>query len=119
MRRITHLSIALLSVSVVLFCGCTRKNSVSPARQGVMDLTQWNFGTDGIVQLDGEWEFYWQKLLEPADFEGKAPPGMTGFFNIPGYWNGHEVNGKSLKGDGYATFRLKVMIHPDQDGLAV
>jgi Histidine kinase-, DNA gyrase B-, and HSP90-like ATPase len=94
MRRITHLSIVLLSVSVVLFCGCTRKNSVSLAQQGVFDLTQWNFGTDGIVQLDGEWEFYWNRLLTPDDFKAPGPPEKTGFFAIPGYWSGHTEKGE-------------------------
>ena len=117
--RVRFYLILLLAVACLLAGGCADRRISPRAAKGALDLSGWDFHKDGIVSLNGEWEFYWQKLLDPADFKGAAPPGRTGFFNIPGYWNGHEVNGKSLKGDGYATFRLKVKIKPGQERLAI
>ena len=37
------------------------------AVDGVLDLSAWDFEKDGLVKLDGEWEFYWEQLLEPAE----------------------------------------------------
>lgn len=35
---------------------------------GVINLTNWDFDKNGNVELNGEWEFYWNQLLEPSDF---------------------------------------------------
>lgn len=36
--------------------------------KGVLDLRGWNPRVDGPVDLAGEWEFYWKKLLSEKDF---------------------------------------------------
>jgi hypothetical protein len=75
---------------------------------GVLDLRDWNFEQEGLVKLNGEWEFYWAQLLTAGDFsEGTSPP-LTGFFHVPSRWNGYAVNDTALTGDGYATYRLTV-----------
>lgn len=89
------------------------------AGHGVLDLTGWDFQAEGSVDLNGEWEFYWQHLLSPADLAAASPRPMTGLFTIPGLWTGREVNGHKLPGDGYATFRLQVKIRPDPPPLAI
>jgi PAS domain S-box-containing protein len=78
------------------------------AVKGVLDLSDWDFEKDGPVKLNGEWEFYWEKLLKPKDFDQESIPEMTGFFNIPRAWNGYKVEEKELSDDGYATFRINI-----------
>ena len=36
--------------------------------EGKIDLSKTDFSKDGIINLDGEWEFYWNQLLGPNDF---------------------------------------------------
>ena len=36
------------------------------SQPGVLDLTDWNFAADQVVPLDGQWEFYWNQILEPG-----------------------------------------------------
>lgn len=66
------------------------------------------------LKLDGEWEFYWNQLLEAKDFENKKPQ-MTGYIGVPKSWNGYIVNGEKLKGDGYATYRLRIKVKNGTD----
>jgi methyl-accepting chemotaxis protein len=80
--------------------------------KGVLNIEDWNFNKDGMVKLKGEWEFYWKQLLEPKDFQMLDKPKMTGYINMPGSWNGYEINGEKLKGDGYATLRMVVKTSP-------
>ena len=115
MSKITRFFAILLFISALCLCGCVRKNPFPRAEKGVIDLTQWVFKTDGRVHIDGEWEFYWERLLSPEDFKTPVLPDRTGFFDVPGYWNGYAVKGKPLKGDGFATFRLNARINPGQD----
>lgn len=79
---------------------------------GVLDLRQWDFEQDGVVRLNGEWEFFWKQLLTSDDFAGTNPPAMTGLITVPGSWRGYEVNGQYLGSHGYATYRLTVLIDP-------
>jgi|GEM_PF-1777444 sensor histidine kinase YesM len=107
--------IPLLVLICIQIAGCAERRSPPRAAKGLLDLSGWDFSRKGPVRLNGEWEFYWGRLLEPDDFNGTTPPEMTGFFNIPGFWNGHYVNGKKIKGDGFATFRLEVRMTPGPD----
>ncbi|GAA3401383.1 ATP-binding protein [Paenibacillus hodogayensis] len=78
-------------------------------REGVMDLGTWNPDRDKIVRLDGEWEFYWDRLLTPDDFRQQSLPSVPGnvaYMHVPSTWNGNNVDGTSLPPYGAATYRM-------------
>ena len=37
-------------------------------QQGVVDLSSWEPSQQGLINLNGEWEFYWKRLLAYEDF---------------------------------------------------
>ena len=116
--RLICLLIVLIVLNLTLFIACrndsTRK--IPPkAIKGVMDLNNWDLNKDGPIDLTGEWEFYWEEHLSPKDFSNSNPPEKTGFINVPGCWNGYLIEGRQLSGDGYATYRLKILMN-DQKG---
>jgi sensor histidine kinase YesM len=79
------------------------------AKDGVLDLTNWDFTQDGTVQLNGEWEFYWEQLLTFEDFKGNDTKiNFNGYQYVPKTWNNYTINGAHPTGTGYATYRLKV-----------
>lgn len=79
-------------------------------QEGLIDLSQWDFERDGLVRLDGQWEFYWSRLLESGQYINP-----TGFMQVPGLWKG-SLNGTKLQPRGYATYRLKVKVKPTDQG---
>lgn len=83
------------------------------ALNGALDLTGWDFTRQGPVNLDGEWEFYWNQMLEPKDFLADPRPNRTGLFDVPAPWNNYRLGEKNLPGQGYATFRLLIKLPPD------
>ena len=103
------LVLVLVAGLCIAACNQDRFSNKEPPRavQGILDLSDWDFEEDGIVRLNGEWEFYWEQLLEPGDFSGEGRPQQTGFFHVPSIWNGYEIEGEELSGDGCATFRLR------------
>ncbi len=109
----TYSFLIVLVFCLLLFPGCVDKTSPPSAANGIIDLSQWDFEKNGIVRLNGQWEFYWKRLLTPEDFNLPDQPAMTGFFTSPGPWDGYEVSGKPLGPHGYATFRLKVKLPTD------
>ena len=89
------------------------------AVRGVLNLEGWDFDHDGPVDLAGEFEFYWKKLLGPRDFEpGRLRP-APGFIEVPGYWNEFQADGKKISADGFATYHVKVLMDAGDKSLAL
>jgi signal transduction histidine kinase len=81
--------------------------NVSPANastsicvKGLADLRNNESLLSSAVQLDGEWEFYWQELLS-----GDAAPRPGTYTPVPGMWAA-----AGLEGQGFATYRLQVLL---------
>ncbi|NDI35199.1 ATP-binding protein [Chengkuizengella sediminis] len=80
----------------------TLSNSSAPvADNGVLDLSSWNF-EDGLVSLNGEWEYYEDKLLKPEDF-AKDKFSLKEFEIIPKF-------PREFKREGHATYRLTIKL---------
>lgn len=86
------------------------------AIDGVLDLRGWDFSSSGPVPLNGEWEFFWLKLLEP-DAHGESS--IPCYSQVPSTWDTTMVNGDSLAGTGYATYRLTVLLDEPPENPAV
>ena len=100
--------IALFTLMVL--GGCSPVEGPPRAINGYMDLSEGDFEKDGIVELKGQWEIYWHKLLSPDDFSTIVPPDKTGYFPVPKKWDGKVVDGVRLSPQGHATLKLKVRL---------
>ena len=86
------------------------------AEKGILDLRNWNFETDGILSLDGEWEFYWNKILSPEKFDFKD---QVSYLKVPSNWNSFIENQKEIGNTGFATYRLTVLFREEQKDIAL
>lgn len=89
-------------------------------QQGVMNLAEWQPDQINILKLDGEWEFYWNKLLSPADFHELTHAQLIRdreFQRVPAQWNGsNNTIGDPLPAYGMATYRM-VLTNLPESGL--
>ena len=116
----------ILSVSLfwalLLLTGCWHipGNSTPPAiRDGLLDLREWDFSRDGIVDLSGPWRFHWNRLLPPdSDFSSFSENDYR-LLKVPGAWNGLKLNGTPLPGDGFGTYQLRILVSPENKHLAL
>lgn len=92
--------------------------SSSEAANGVIFLTQ-DQVQENIIDLKGEWEFYWQAFHDPQAFHTSNPPQPSGFISVPETWNGFKIEGVGLPGQGYATYRLHVSLEDTVSSLAI
>ncbi|QMV45028.1 response regulator [Cohnella cholangitidis] len=115
--------IAILILTVLMFAWIEFESRDGVrASEGVIDLSEWDFKGDGTVRLDGEWEFYRNRLLKPEDFASGAlaPDKLAGdgqFVSVPGNWNGYLHGDGSKGGIGYGTYRLKIKLPDSSKGL--
>ena len=94
---------------------CSNDGVLFPVEKGRLDLSGWIPGQTEPVKLNGSWEFYWERLLEPENFTGPAKPIPDGYFPIPGIWKGNLEDGRPLTPKGYATYRMVVTGLPQNE----
>jgi hypothetical protein len=83
----------------------------SLAQKGILNLHHWDFKDQGSATLNGEWEFYMSALIAPESFNDSLHT-PNDYIDFPGTWN--ELSKSLHPGDGYATYRLKVLIDAPQ-----
>jgi signal transduction histidine kinase len=106
---IVRLTLLILLLSAKSDLGAV--NLQPKAVRGVIDLTRFSESDQFSVKLNGEWEFYWKKMLRPNDFKsGTRKPDFYG--SVPSYWTDYPKDIVSDGKTGYATYRLKVILPP-------
>jgi signal transduction histidine kinase len=109
-----------LFVTFLFVLSCSNSRQIPPkAVKGLLDLNNWELAKDGILKLDGEWEFYPFVLQDEA---GELPGERKHFIDVPKKWNGFiykDINGETreMTGVGYGTYRLKILTSLSQVSL--
>jgi class 3 adenylate cyclase len=107
MQLLRHISYCLLAFILLAFSSCNKSNRHPQAQKGVLDISALNIEKEGLIKLDGQWEFYWQQLYEPKDFAAGTAT-VPSYIEVPVFWNTQKIDGKKLPAFGYATYHLKV-----------
>ena len=109
---ISHLRV--VAVMIGLLCLATFALDTHAADkiaiQGIADLSARDFNKKGAAALDGEWEFYWDRLISSKEIDPALGP--DSFIIVPSTWKGLVSGDEKLPGMGVATYRLKVNIDP-------
>lgn len=107
--------VALIAVSVGCFlllfslleATDNKGHKPEPPRNGILDLTAVDFQSNQVVPLDGQWDFYWNQLLEP----GVEPVTSPDLMKVPGFWR-HTAEDGTYQAKGAATYRLQIKVQP-------
>lgn len=73
---------------------------------GSADLSDVDFSLNKLVALDGQWEFYWDRLVMPEDFYSPQKPEMDSLMKVPGVWSADKDTHYARQ--GIATYRLSL-----------
>lgn len=104
--------IAMLSITFILFISIifngadVSKTLKTPPQvvDGVIDLRNWDFDKDGIIKLNGQWEFYEDQLVSPQDFSGDFLKNKR-YSAVPGIFGGQ----------AFGTYRIKVLTNNTEE----
>ncbi|MFB9278575.1 ATP-binding protein [Cohnella cellulosilytica] len=112
------ISLLLVSLFILsLMANASGSRNSPQVRGGTLSLHDWNPDRTPVVKLDGEWEFYWNRLLTPEDFrkQGRTLIDSASYMTVPSTWNGQTVNGIKLPAYGAATYRMTLTDLPASD----
>ena len=83
---------------------------IGQAKQGVLDLREKGLNKRYSHRLVGEWEFYWKRFIEPDSFLKTNPPAPDLYGKVPSYWTAYTLNGENLSREGFASYRLLILL---------
>ena len=112
LRRFLFVIIFLIS-----FSSCHEKVIQPLAKNGILDLRNWDFKEKGVIRLNGEWNFYWKNFIDPAaDFSSKSSG--KNIISVPSFWNSFNDGNGKVGGKGYACYHLRILLPPNPPRMA-
>lgn len=95
----------VIAVPAIVLCALIlmlRPSSVA-VNMGSADLSGVDFSQGLLVALNGQWEFYWDRLLTPQDFSltSQQPDSLM---KVPGVWSTNA--GTHYSKQGIASYRI-------------
>ncbi|MCB1139327.1 MAG: adenylate/guanylate cyclase domain-containing protein [Leptospiraceae bacterium] len=117
--RLRDLHKALLLAAICLtFLPAVLHADQGLRKEALLDLREADW--ERIQSLDGQWAFYWNRLVPPLDLRSipgsqEIPEKPDALVSVPDDWNGVEIAGQSIGGQGFATYYIKVLLsdqHP-------
>ncbi len=112
-ERIAWAAAVLLTVFVLTSCSKAYVPVLcsSAPDTAVIDLSRWSFEKDGIVRLFGNtWEMYWRRFIAPGDFDSEKKTQAPLLVKGGSPWNDIRIDGPPLPTDGYATYRMRIIV---------
>lgn len=101
----------------VTLAGCRPLSGIdSRVEEGVMDLSYRDLQKEGNIKLDGNWEFYWDQLIQPGSFF-QLDKYLTGYYPLPLYWT--KYTDLNLPAKGFATYRIRINVDETYKSLSI
>ena len=106
--------LVLLASCMLLTATCYGEEVANPiAKKGVIDLRTIDLNKQ-TIKLQGEWEFYWKQLLT-----SQSQTANTSYIEFPKLWNNSYFNNQPLTAEGYASYRVLVLLPHGAKNLAL
>jgi signal transduction histidine kinase len=86
------------------------------AQKGILDLRGLDFNETSSVPLRGEWEFYWERFVQPGEFHVLA---SIHYVDLPSSWNHEIIKGETVGANGFATYRLTLLFDDRVNSMAL
>lgn len=96
--------IILMLTTVISTLALMLSPKATTVDNGIADLTGIDFDQNKLVSLDGNWQFYWNKLLLPQNSSAELSKLPDSLMKVPGIWSSNE--GTNYPNQGIATYRL-------------
>lgn len=112
-RKIIFITIVFISILTSLRLLWTNAHSAPEhphAIQGVLDLRSWDFSTNQVITLDGEWAYYPNTFLIQNGVRKPSNAYDEGFIQMPKNLAKSENDEKF----DYGTYRLRILLHDNE-----
>ena len=100
----------LFLLLLIIFSGCTssEKEPSSPTQNSPFDFSEHDFSTNELIDLDGNWDFYWSELLSPKEIASGKYTAVS--MKVPHNWNAQKNDAPVYPVYGFATYQARIKI---------
>ena len=119
--KFSGIAIALIGMLIILSWFTIHKfdsNNKINIEKGLLILEEDSLKDGSVLNLSGEWEFYWGQLLTVDSFLEGVPKNKIDA-HVPLVWNQYTLNNKHLPSFGFGTYRLHIKRANDGSELAI
>ncbi len=103
----TLLCVLIFVVSLMITQAISAQGLIK-CRDGIIDLSAYNFEDNGNVRLNGEWKFFNEQFLEPEQIKNDS---MYCFVSVPENLSGQVSNGQEIGEKGFGTYYLQIIVN--------
>lgn len=117
--KVAALLIGLLITSLIIVSALELNSSsvdLAVAKNGVLDLREYDLKKTGPVKLNGEWEFVSGKLVDSEYFRERTSPV---YVQVPSLWVKYNNNNEPVPKFSSATYRLMVKTPKNNELLGI
>ncbi|MDX1957105.1 MAG: ATP-binding protein [Leptospiraceae bacterium] len=107
MKKFIEILFYLQLFLLIVSCSDLKTHNQYNLSKGQVDLKNWDPEKDELLELKGDWEFYWEKNYLPSDFRNGSIQGMN-YIKVPSKWAELVIDGKNVPHFGFATYRLRI-----------
>ena len=101
----------LLTLLIIVYNFHLMEHTVryTASAKGILDLSDYELTETGKLTLDGEWQFFLNRFVDPVKYADIDPSDIPDvLITPPKLWNYYTVDGKPIPGFAYGTYRLIV-----------
>ncbi|MEO9872365.1 PP2C family protein-serine/threonine phosphatase [Ekhidna sp.] len=118
LMKLGFLIVGLIS-SFTLYSQSKKDNSYT-VEKGYIDLSNYNPHENDPIALNGDWEFYWETLLDPADSTYQSDLLEATYYTVPEGWSEkNDVYNIGINNYGYGSYRLNIHFGKPQFNLGL
>ncbi|MBP1932922.1 sensor histidine kinase [Ammoniphilus resinae] len=99
---------------IAVFVECSQATLIAKEKnvsEAMIDLSGWEV-SEGIVNLNGVWDLYWNQLVAPEQINGLQEKPLK--VHVPSVWRSANTEKQPLSNMGYGTYRLRMILPADE-----
>jgi len=100
-----HRNLIIIILCFVSFSSMLAKDD-PVARNGVLDLRDYDFFEEGVLKIKGEWHFHWNQIIDPASHSDTCECVVK----VPSSWSQLEDIVPGIEPKGFASYHLKIIV---------
>src|SRR6056297_2216649 len=111
------ITMLIIIISTLIILNSFLNDPVKDVRveEGLLDLSAYPLDEQMVFELNGQYQFYWEKFVMPQQSEilTKNSVSSANYIKVPGNWNEYAYDNQSKVGTGFGTYRLELRL-PEQ-----
>jgi len=98
---------------LLILASCTKQINKNSINSNIVNLSNENFNSKNIFEINNYWNFYWDTLLSPQQLKNTEIKPLL--VKTPTNWSSYKINEQSLPIKGKATYHINLSVKQNKN----